>query len=105
MAKMLRHNSLVVSDLQQAIDWYESRSLSAVNRFRAVTRAAFTHLARSPELSAIVFEDLDVRLFRIPRFPYMILYRIHGDIVVIEGIFHTSTDPDTWRRRAGGRSD
>jgi plasmid stabilization system protein ParE len=100
VASKLRFNSLVVSDLQRAVDWYERHSLAAANRFRAAAQVALERIAKSPKQSAVVFEDLDARLFRIPRFPYLVLYRVSGQVVVIEGIFHSSTDPGDWRRRA-----
>jgi plasmid stabilization system protein ParE len=88
--------------LEDAVVWYEKLSPSTANRFRRAVKAGFQRIAASPASCPLAFDDLDVRQLRIARFPYVILFRISAEIVVIEGLFHTSTDPDKWLRRAGG---
>jgi plasmid stabilization system protein ParE len=105
VAKRLRHHALVVGDLQQAIEWYERRSSLAANRFRAAVRTALDQIAAAPELNAVVFEESSARLIRLARFPYIILYRLCGDIVVVEGVFHASMNSDAWRRRVTQSSE
>jgi hypothetical protein len=79
-----------VADLESALQWYDAKSPEAGNRFRIAVNAALDKIEASPELRPIFFPDLNVRVFRLPRFPYL------------EGVFHAASHPSKWRRRAGG---
>jgi plasmid stabilization system protein ParE len=103
MARQLRFHPAVIPDLSEAIHWYDERSLGLGDRFRAAVDARFDDVLNAPELFSRAFDDLDVRFARIRRFPYLVLYRIHGDTVFVLGVFHSASDPAKWRRRAADR--
>jgi plasmid stabilization system protein ParE len=46
---------------------------------------------------AVVHEDFRRALIR--RFPYAVFYEQSDAIVTIYAVFHTSRDPEKWRRR------
>lgn len=73
-------------------------ALASGDLFLAHVEEVFTQVERSPELFAKVFQDL--RLARVRRFPYVIIYRVDDDQVTVVAVYHTSRDPRGWRRRA-----
>ena len=103
MAEKLRFHPQVATDLSDAIAWYEERSFGLGNRFRATVDARFDDILKAPELFPRAFDDVDFRFARLPRFPYLVLYRIERDTVFVLGVFHSASDPAKWRRRAADR--
>lgn len=100
MGKKLRFHPRVVSDLKDAIAWYEERSLGLGDRFRAAVDVRFDEILGAPERFAFAFADADFRFVRLRRFPYLLLYRVVADTVFVLGVFHSASDPEKWRRRA-----
>jgi hypothetical protein len=97
MAKPIRFNSHVVSDLQKGIDWYDSISLRLGNRFRSEVRAQFREIADQPARFGLAFDD--VRFARLSRFPYLILFHEANHVIMVLGVLHAASDPRKWRQR------
>ncbi len=93
----LRYSPGIVEDLQRAISYYESVSISAANKFRDEVAITFEFIRKNPFASGVVYRD--VRVSRIGKFPYAINYRIGSDCVLLDGVIHTASDPDNLRRR------
>ena len=51
---------------------------------------------------AVLFDDFELRAWKVTRFPHVILYRIEGDYVVIEALRHGAGDPEKWRALVHG---
>ena len=58
----------------------------------------FARLQRMPESYEEVFQDL--RLARVRRFPYIVVYRVDDDQLTVVAVYHTSRDPRGWQGRA-----
>ena len=101
MARLLRYHPLVADDISAAIEWCEEQSTGLGDRFRSAVDVRFDDIVRAPEMFPRAFDDLDFRFARIPKFPYLILYRIRADFVDVLGVFHSASDPAKWRRRGG----
>jgi plasmid stabilization system protein ParE len=100
MAKTLRFHPDVSDDIAEAMNWYEGRSTGLGERFRLAVDGRFDLIADSPEIFGFAFQDLDFRFTRVPKFPYVVLYRIRGEEVFVLGVFHSASNPEKWRRRA-----
>jgi len=100
MARQLRFHPLVASDISAAIDWYEGRSTGLGDDFRLAVDSEFDEVVKNPELFPRAFHDVDFRFARLRRFPYLVLYRVRKDTVLILGVLHSASDPAKWRRRA-----
>ncbi len=100
MASYLHYHPKVASDISAAIAWYEERSEGLGKRFCALVDARFDDIAGMPEIFPRAFDDADFRFARIPKFPYLVLFRIQGENVNVLGLFHSASDPTKWRRRA-----
>jgi toxin ParE1/3/4 len=85
-------------DLNEAVDWYERRRRGLGSRFFAQVQAAFNRIAANPQMHAPVYGP--VRKARVPRYPYIVVYREEPGEVVVISVFHTSRDPSIWQSRA-----
>jgi hypothetical protein len=97
----LRFHPRVVSDLDEAIAWYEERSEGLGESFQAAVNARFDEILVSPKLFPRAYSDLDFRFARLARFPYLVLFRVSEESLLVLGVFHAASDPAKWRARAG----
>jgi toxin ParE1/3/4 len=86
------------TDLAEARDWYDGRQPGLGNELLQCVGEAFDRLRRSPTLFGKVFQDL--RLTRVRRFPYVVVYRVDEDQVTVVAVYHTRRDPHGWQGRA-----
>ena len=98
MADRLRFHPSLANDLADAIRWYDEISVELGNRFRMRIDTQFDDISSRPESFPLAFDD--VRFARIPRFPYLVIYREIGPVVRVLGLFHAASDPAKWRSRA-----
>lgn len=98
MNDAIRFHPQAPYDIADAISWYEEKSMPLANSFRAALREAFARIRLQPLTYGIVFDD--VRVARVARFPYLVQYRIHSEVPVVLGVFHSASNPEKWRRRA-----
>ena len=54
-------------------------------------------IRRQPEIYPVVCETYRRALMR--RFPYAIFFEYEETTVIVYAVFHTSRDPEKWRRR------
>lgn len=67
------------------------------SRFRAAVADAFAKIRDTPLQFSLAAEDVH---FYVPRrFPYVIYYRVEGDLVAVLAVVHKRQDPDKWKRR------
>jgi toxin ParE1/3/4 len=85
------------AELEEAIDWYESRRRGLGLEFARVVRAAFAALERTPELGPLVHGRIRQVVLR--RFPYAIYYVLEGDRIAVVAVIHGSRNPKRWRSR------
>lgn len=79
-------------DLEQAVDYLISKNPSAAHKFADVLELAFSNLTDNPHLGRATNMQ-DIRCLIITLFRYKIFYRIDGELIIVEAIFHTSQNP------------
>jgi len=84
-------------ELAQAARWYEERRRGLGGEFLDSFAAVTNRLCQNPRLFAPIFGE--TRRALLHRFPYSVIYEVHGDEVVILACFHESRDPKEWQRR------
>ncbi len=84
-------------DLAEAYAWYEERRTGLGEEFLSAADACFESIRRRPEMYPAVYETFRRALIR--RFPYAVFYEIAETKVTVYAVFHTSRDPEKWRRR------
>ena len=99
------HVELIVApeaklDIAEAYIWYECRRAGLGEEFLSSVDACLEGIRRWLGMYAAIHEDFRRALIR--RFPYTIFYEQLPATVTIYAVFHTSRDPDKWRRRLSG---
>lgn len=85
------------ADIYEAIAWYEERQDGLGDRFFGAVLEAVDGLDPFVERGVQV-EQLEVRRVPVAGFPYGIFYRVKGEFLYVEAVFHDRRDP---KRRAG----
>lgn len=97
MNRPLIVNPEAEADLADARAWYDGQRAGLGDLFLARVEEVFARIERTPELFDKAFHDL--RLTRVRRFPYVVVYRIDDDQITVVAVYHTSCDPSGWQRR------
>ena len=97
MAESLRFHPLVADDLSAATAWYDDISVELGNRFRRAVDSRLDAVELRPESFGLV--DGSLRVARLGRFPYLIIFEHSATVTEILGVFHSASDPSKWRGR------
>ncbi|WP_390843642.1 type II toxin-antitoxin system RelE/ParE family toxin [Anatilimnocola floriformis] len=84
-------------DLDEARDWYDEQSSGRGLLFLKAVEQKVEFVRNNPELFAI--QHRRGRVAKVDRYPYIIVFTIDGNYVVIFAITHTSRAPETWQSR------
>jgi toxin ParE1/3/4 len=83
--------------LAESYEWYEGREIGLGQQFLRSVDVCLKMVQRHPEIFPII-----VKTYRraIPRkFPYVIFYKIEGDMVIVYQMFHSAENPKKWSNR------
>jgi toxin ParE1/3/4 len=97
MTFVLRYRPEVIADLDAGRRWYEERSTGLGSDFIVECSEALVRIPRNPEWVGI--DPYGVRSLPIRRFPYVIHYRIEGEIIAVFAILFGGRDLSAWQRR------
>ena len=88
-----------IDDIQNAIDYNNSRKSGLGKRFYETVDKHFKFLAKNYTLFAIRYDD--IRCMPVENFPYLIHYRVlqSQKTVSVKAIFCTHENPDKWGKR------
>jgi plasmid stabilization system protein ParE len=84
-------------DIADAFVWYERQSPGLGLEFLRCVEATVVSIQRHPEMYPTVLADYRRGLVR--RFPYVVLYQIEPERIVVYAVFHCSQDPSKWKAR------
>jgi hypothetical protein len=79
-------------DMQKSADWYDKQQEGLGQRFLSETIKTL----RLTETNPLHYQEKFDKRFRfapVHYFPYLVVFKIKGDIVVINAVFHTSRNP------------
>ncbi len=85
-------------DMADARDWYEDQRDGLGVRFLLALDEVCDRIAATPEL--VPPEYRSVRRLNLPRFPYVVYYRLVADFIEVIAVLHGSRDPQGWQSRA-----
>lgn len=84
-------------ELEEAYRWYERRRVGLGSQFLLAFDAAIERLRRLPEGHEWV--ALRTRKVVLRRFPYIVLYAVEGERILVTAVFHGRRDPGRWSDR------
>ena len=86
-----------IREAKNARRWYQRRSEDAGIRFSAELNSAFDKIQTHPLIYAGYLRG--TRRYLLPRFPYLVVYRILSDRIQIVAVAHGRRRPGYWRSR------
>ncbi len=84
-------------DYANAHAWYSTRSETAADDFEKAFETALSEIVDAPLRWHAVGTRHRMHLLR--RFPYQIIYRLHGEAIVIIAVAHARRRPEYWKDR------
>jgi plasmid stabilization system protein ParE len=84
--------------LTKARDWYESQRPALGGEFISAVEEVFDRISETPELYAPEYRN--VRRVKLPRFSFIVYYRIIPSGLEVLAVQHGSANPRKWRSRA-----
>ena len=97
MSLSIRLRALARIEFDDAGDEYERKAPGLGPRFTRAVDKVLERIGEFPELYGVAFRD--VRCATVRRFPYVVLYRITAEEIVVLGILPSKSDPAAWRDR------
>lgn len=97
MVRTVRYHPLFDCDVREAALWYDNRSPGLGDAFVQVARRCSDDVIRDPMRFAESHSGC--RYIRFPRFPYVLLFDLIDDEVLMLGVLHTARSMEKWRDR------
>ncbi len=85
------------AELEQAVAWYEEREPGLGERLYVAFQEARLFIRRNPQMGSPF--DYGTRNWRVPGFPYRLIYIELTDEILIVAVAHNSRRPGYWRKR------
>ncbi len=86
-------------ELTEAVRWYEQRRSGLGGEFYDAVVRTIDLIRANPEIGAPRAGTFRSRKFRVPRFPYNIVYRVRESDIYVVAVAHTRRRPGYWRDR------
>lgn len=84
-------------DIQDAYQFYESRSQGLGSEFVRAIDACFSKIGRNPMAYSPIHAQIRRALIR--KFPYGIFYFVEDKRIIVIACFHAKQDPQRWQQR------
>jgi hypothetical protein len=76
-----------LDDMQQGIDYYNGQQKGLGKRFVIAVNATLANIKKMPLAASIAYSDARYKV--VGKFPYIVLYKIRGNIISISRVFNT----------------
>lgn len=95
----LQVDQAALLELIEASEWYEDARAGLGSEFLAAVQQAFEQIATAPRAHPLLEywnSTWEVRRLSLRRFPYLVVYWIHNEIVTVVAIAHARRRPLYW---------
>ena len=97
MDRIVRYHPLFDCDVREAAGWYDRRSPGLGDAFIDLVRECVADILADPGRFAL--SPSGCRYIRVPRFPYVVLFDLAGNELLMLGVMHTARSMEKWRQR------
>ena len=91
MKYILEVQSEAIIDIQEAFEWYESLREGLGFEFIEEVESGYENICKHPQYYTAINEHF--RRLKISRFPFIIIYEIEKNVVIINTVRHGSRKP------------
>lgn len=99
MSKKVLFHPLFDCDIREAADWYDQRTLGLGDAFVATSKETVQKIIENPQNHSST--DIGIRYRKMSRFPYIVLFDVVDDELLMLGVLHTARSIDKWREARG----
>jgi plasmid stabilization system protein ParE len=90
----VRYTKRAFADREAIFDYISQQDSGAARKVKAFIKAKIASLSHSPRRARVI-KDLGVHALWLGRYPYIVYYRVSGDVVSIIHIRHGARRPWT----------
>lgn len=90
-------NKIAAIELADSKSFYNKRQKGLGNEFESAILTSLELILHSPFTYPIVKNK--TRKVVLKRFPFVVLYELENNVIVILHVFHTSRNPKYWNKR------
>lgn len=94
---MIQFTPDAAAEIAEARAWYERHRSGLGQDLMDTVQSTLSSIQRFPESFPRVGGE--TRRARLPRFPYVLFYRIDPEAIVVVGFIHRARNPRIWRDR------
>jgi len=98
MKRPIAFTAAAETEADEAIEWYEEREVGLGTRFREALEGIIVSIQTNPFAYPVV-EGSAIRRAVVNGFPYIVVYSLEVETILILSVFHTSRNPIIWRGR------
>lgn len=80
-------------DEENAYQWYEGKLRGLGDEFLTSLEIAYRKIAENPDYFSFIDSKKEIRDYLLPRFPFLIVYRIKNNSVEIITVHHAKKHP------------
>ena len=80
-----------LDDMQNGIEYYNNQQKGLGKRFATVVKKTIANIKKMPLSASIAFNDTRYKV--VAKFPYVIFYRITGNVILVSRVFNTHQQP------------
>ncbi len=91
MGYVLKIMPKAIEDVRKGFDYYNGKQKGLGKRFASVVKNTFAQIKKMPFSASLTYGDTRYKV--IAKFPYIVLYRIRGNIIFIARVFNTYQQP------------
>ena len=92
MGYKLELQQQAIVEIQDAYDWYETQRLGLGDELMEEIEDALAAISEDPERYGYVKTNSLYRRIRVSRFPYMVVYEVEGNVVIVNSVVHFKRD-------------
>ena len=78
-------------DMQRGINYYNDQQKGLGKRFASVIKETIANVKKMPLAASLIYEGERYKV--VAKFPYVIFYRVAGNVILISRIFNTHQQP------------
>lgn len=91
MAYNLHVQAEAIMDMQDAFDWYQAKKDGLGFEFLEEVETGFQNICNNPQYYTAI--NGHFRRHKVKRFPYLVIYEIEPDTIIINAVRHSSRKP------------
>lgn len=98
MSRPVKFLAAAEFEADESVAWYEEKEQGVGTRFREAIEATILSIKENPYTYPIVLGSA-VRRAVVQGFPFIVVYTVEHNLILILSVFHTSRNPIIWKNR------